>query len=287
MAFHRPDPAHFRANDGHGFAFNHGFKRHILDLCGQCEIGASAAQIGVLSEFRLHIPQFGANALPLQFVRPQQVFQRGAFFQQLVPLAAQFHLFQPPQAAQPHVQDRFGLKFGQFPVAFRRGNIVLLGCGARERAAPNLAHQRGAGAFIIADNIDHAVKVQKGDDEAFQHFQPMVNLVQTVLAAAQQHLAPMVKECAQHLAQAANLGRDPVDQHIHVQAEAGFQIGILEQHPHHQFRVNRPRLGFQHDPHIIGGFVAHIGQKRHLAGLDDLCQFLDQAGFRHLKRNFP
>ncbi len=58
---------------------------------------------------------------------------------QLAPArAAQLHLLEPPQAAQPHVEDRFGLP------------VVEL----------ELGHHHRLGLILGADDLDHAIEVE-------------------------------------------------------------------------------------------------------------------------------
>ncbi len=282
MALHRADPAHFRADHGDRLALDHRLGRQHFDLAAFGKGRSPSAQRGFLAKLRAHFAQLVGDAFPLARLGLQQVVEIGAFLEQRVAFAAQFHFLQPPQAAQAHVEDRLGLHFAEFALT-RRGRPVI-GFRARtlELAPPFLAHQRIARAVVIADDVDHPVEVQIGDDEAFQHLEPVVDLVQPVLAAALQDLTPVVEEGAQHLAQAADLWRAAVDQHVHVQAEADLQIGDAHQHAHHLFGIDvlGPRL--QHDADVIGGFVAHIGQQRHLFQLDHLGQLFDQLGFCHL-----
>jgi len=92
----------------------------------------------------------------------------------------------------------------------------------------------------------------------------------------------VVEEGAQHLAQPADLGRAAVDQHVHVEREADLQIRDAHQHAHHLFGIDVLRARLQHDAHVVGGFVAHVGQQRHLLELDHLGQLLDQLGLGDL-----
>ena len=187
------------------------------------------------------------------------------FRQQVVAFAAQFHFLQPAQAAQAHVQDRLGLHVGQ-----------------EGAAAPVLGDQGGFRLVLGADDLDHPVEVEEGDDIALQHLQPVRDLVQPMRGAAQQHGAAVVQEGPQHLAQAADLGRAPVDQHVHVQRNADFEVRVLEQRLHQQRGLDGARLGFQHQPDILGRFVAHIAEDRDFLLVYEVRDPLDQLGFLHL-----
>ena len=91
-------------------------------------------------------------------------------------------------------------------------DIVGLGLRSRMRHGPIFAHQSCFRLFIIADDIDHPIKMCKGNDKAFQYFKTVVYLIHTVLAATQQNLAPMIKECAQNLFHTADFRGQPVNQ---------------------------------------------------------------------------
>ncbi len=147
---------------------------------------------------------------------------------------------------------------------------------------PVLPHQRRLWVVVVADDVDHAVEVQKGGDEAFQHFEAVVDLVEPVLRAALKHFAAVGEEGAQHLLQRGDLGGHTVDQHVHVQAEPALQIGVPVEHVHQDFRFHVTGARLQHDADVLGTLVAHVGEDRDLLGLDRLGDLLDQAGFLHL-----
>jgi hypothetical protein len=69
-----------------------------------------------------HLAQLVGDAVPLQAFVGQQVLEVGAFLHQRVAFAQKLQLFQPPQAAQAHVEDRLGLHLGQF--AHRRRGVT-------------------------------------------------------------------------------------------------------------------------------------------------------------------
>ena len=103
-----------------------------------------------------------------------------------------------------------------------------------------------------------------------------------MLRAAAQHHAAVIQKGAQNLLERAHLRRAPVDQHVHVQAEPRFQIGLLEQHPHQQIRVDILGAWLQQDADIFRALVPDIGEDRQLFRLDQLRDFFDQAGLGHL-----
>ena len=282
MALHRPDPAHLRTDDSDRLAFDHRLDRHVLDHARVGESRPALAALGVVAKGLLHLGQFRADLFPLLAVGGQQILQPRAFLQQRVIFALQLHLLELAQGPQAHVEDGFRLIFRQLALALGRRNVVLFGHGARMGFAPVLGHQRALGVTVIADDVDDPVEVQESGDEAFQYLKPRIDLFQPVLRAPLQHHAAMVEKGAQHFLERTDLGHPPVDQHIHVQRKAHFQFRVAKEHAHQHLGVDVLRFRFQHDPHIVGTFVAHVGQRRDLLGLDHLGQTLDQLGFLHL-----
>ena len=65
-----------------------------------------------------------------------------------------------------------------------------------------------------------------------------------------------------------------------------LQIAVAKQRSHQHVGVDRAGAGFQHDAHIFGEFVAHIGQQRHFFQVDQFGQLFDQLGFRDLIGDF-
>ena len=282
MALHGPDPAHNRADHRDRLALDHGFQRHILDLARFGKKGTAAAQNGLFAELLADRLQLGADLLPLQPGAFQKVREPRPFDHQRVAFGKQFQLFQTPQRPQAHVQDGLCLHLGQFAFAGWGRDIVLFILGAPMCAAPGFAHQGGLGLGVIADDVDHPVQIEEGDDEAFKHLQPVIDLFDPVLGAAAQNDPAVVQKGAQHFFEAANLWHLAVDQHVQIKAEPAFQIGVLEQHPHQHIGVHRLDARLQNDADILGALVAHISQNGHLFGLDDLGQLFDQLGFGDL-----
>ena len=79
---------------------------------------------------------------------------------QLVLLAADLHFLQARQLAQPGLEDVVGL--------------LLAELEAR--------HQHRLGLVLGADDADHLVEVEEGDQQAFQQVQAALDLVQAVVA---------------------------------------------------------------------------------------------------------
>ena len=58
---------------------------------------------------------------------------------------------------------------------------------------------RGLGLLLVADDADHLVEVEVGDDAAVEDLQPARDLLEAVPGAADQHLAAVVEEGLQRL----------------------------------------------------------------------------------------
>jgi hypothetical protein len=177
-----------------------------------------------------------------------------------VALGADLHLLELAQVAQAHVEDRLGLHVGE-----------------RE-----LGHQHGLGLVLVADDLDDAVEVEIGDEQPAQHLEPRVDLAQPVPRAPLQHLAPVVEEGPQHLAQRRDLRHLAVDQHVHVEREPGLEVGEPEQRLHHRGRLDRARARLEHDAHVGGALVADIRKHGHLLRVDEIGDPLDQPALLHL-----
>ena len=279
-----------RTDHGDRLALDHRFDRNIFGFGGLGQHGATCATGIAFAERLLGFAQLFRNAGPLKVFAGQQVFQTGALFHQAIPFGDQLHLFQTAQGPQAHVQDRFGLNLGQGHGGRRdhigRSDIIGLGRGAFVILRPVFAHQRGLGIVIVADDVDHAIKVQEGNDQTFQHLKAVVDLFHPVRRAAAQNIATEIKEGTQHFLHRTDLGRHAVDQNVHVQAELDLEVRVAEQHVHQNIGVHVLGLGFKDHADVFGAFVADIGKDRNLLGLDQLGQPFDQLGFLNLIGNF-
>ena len=92
----------------------------------------------------------------------------------------------------------------------------------------------------------------------------------------------MVEKGLEHLLQRHHAGDARRIQHVHVEADAGLQLGLAEQHLHQELRLDGAALGLEHETHVLGRLVAHVRQQRELAGLEELGDALDEARLLHL-----
>ena len=74
---------------------------------------------------------------------------------------ADLHLLELAQAAQPHVEDRLGLAVGEL----------------------ELGDHHRLGLVLLADDLDHPIEVEEGDQIAFEQLDPVVDLADPVLAS--------------------------------------------------------------------------------------------------------
>ena len=264
MAAQRPDPALIRHHDGDRLAHHHRLLDRGLVVLGRLgEGGAAFAEIGLRPERRLQFLDLARDGLPLLRGRSDERLGLAALLAQRLFLGADFHLLQPAQIAQPHVEDGVGLHVGKL-----------------ERL-----HQHRFRLVLAPDDLDHLVEVEIGDEIAAQHFQAMLDLGQPMLGAAQQHVAPVLEPFKQSLGQAEHLRDAALHQHVHVERDAAFQLGELEQRLHQQFGIDAARARLDHQPHILGRFIAHVGDQRQLLLVDQLGEFLDQARLLHQPGN--
>ena len=146
--------------------------------------------------------------------------------------------------------------------------------------------QHVLGLVLLADDADHLVEIEEGDDHAGEDFEPALDLAQPVARAADQHVAAVVEPLPQGFRQRQHARDDAVDQNVHVHGEARFQLAHAEKAFHHDAGVDVARAGLQHDADVLGEFVAHVGKQRQLALVDQFRELFDQPRFLHAIGNF-
>ncbi len=107
-----------------------------------------------------------------------------------------------------------------------------------------------------------------------------------MLGAADQHLAAMIEPLFQDLGQVHHLGHLALGQHVHVERDAAFQLGQLEQRLHQHAGIDRARLRLDDDAHVLGRLVAEVVDQRQLLVVVELRHPLDQAGLADQPGNF-
>ncbi len=209
---------------------------------------------------RLDLLDLVADGLPLQAFVLQQRLEFLALPGELLVLALDLELFQPAQRAQPHVEDRLGLQVGE----------------------PERPDHLGLGLVLLADDLDQPVEVEIGDQVAVEDLQPPLDLGQAEGRAAHQHLAAMVEEGLQCLAQVHDPGRVVLVEDVEVEREADLEVGLPEELLHQELGRHIAGPGIEHDTHVLGELVAHVFEDRQLLGVDDLGDALDQLALLDL-----
>ena len=138
------------------------------------------------------------------------------------------------------------------------------------------------GLVLLADDLDQLVEVEIGDQVAVEDLEPPLDLGQPEGRAPHQHLAAMVEEGLQHLAQVHHPRRVVLVEHVEVERKADLEVGLPEQLLHQQLGRHVAGLRLEHDAHVVGRFVAHVLEDRQLLGVDELGDALDQLALLHL-----
>ena len=132
-------------------------------------------------------------------------------------------------------------------------------------------HQHRLRLVLLADDLDDLVEVEIGDEIAAEHFEPMLDLAR---AGSANGAAARRGDASSHSLSASasptTFGIAAAHQHVHVERHAAFQLGELEQALHHQRRIDAARARLEHEAHILGEFVAHVGDQRQLLLVDQL-----------------
>ncbi len=173
--------------------------------------------------------------------------------------AAELHLLEPAQAAQPRVEDVVGLHLGQ-------------------REARD---QRGLRLVLLADDADHLVEVEVDDQHAASTSSRCSIWPRRWRERRISTDAAMVDPLLQRLGEADDARHDAIDQHVHVERNAGFELGQPEQALHHHRRATVRERGSMHDAHVLGRLVAHVGDERQLLLVEQFGQLLDQPRLLH------
>ena len=110
-------------------------------------------------------------------------------------------------------------------------------------------------------------------------------LAEPEFRAADQHHQAVVEPFAQHLAQAQHVRHHAAAQHVHVERNARLELGQLEHLLHQQDRIDAAALRLEHEPHLLGRLVAHVGEQRQLLLQQQLGDAGDEPRLRDLIGN--
>ena len=126
------------------------------------------------------------------------------------------------------------------------------------------AHHLGLRVVGLADDADHLVEIEVDDDLPAQDLDAAGDRGEPVAAAALQHIAAMVEKGLQRLLQAHHPRHAGGVEHVEVERHPDFELGQAEQLLHQHLGIDVARLRFEDEAHILGQFVADIGEQRQL-----------------------
>ena len=209
-----------------------------------------------------------------------QAIDRGAERAELV---VELLALEAGQALQAHVEDRLRLPLGERVVAlFGAARDLLFGAaGAAQElleAGQRLGHEvrlRLFGRLRGADDLDDAVDVVDGDDQALDDLLPRARLLELEQRAARDHVAAVVDEVRQRVLERQDL-RLPVDDGQHVTPNDDCSGVIL-------YRLLSTTAGtasllqLEDDAHAVAvRLVADVADALELLVLDQLGDLLDR-----------
>jgi len=125
----------------------------------------------------------------------------------------------------------------------------------------------------LTDRLDRCVEVDEAGVVTRGHAPP--DRGEAVPAAAQQHVAAMVEKRLQRLLQVHHPRHARGIDDVEVERHPDFQFGQPEQLLHQNFGIDIAGLGLEDEAHLLGRFVADIGEQRQLLFFEqcrDLCK---------------
>ena len=179
-------------------------------------------------------------------------------------LAADFDLLEFAQRAKAHVQNCFGLIVGELETS----------------------HQDRLRFILGTNDADHLIEVEISDEIAAKDLEAPGNLGQAEIRAADKDDLAMVEPFTQHIAQRHDLRNTPLRQHVHVERNARFELGIAEQLLHQKLRIDGTTLRLEHDTDVLRRFIPEVGEQRQLLRRNKLGDPLDQPALLDLIGNF-
>ena len=144
---------------------------------------------------------------------------------------ADLHLLELAQVAQPHVEDGVGLHVGE-----------LEGL-----------HQDGLRLVLLADDLDHLVEVEIGDEIAAEHFEPVLDLLRAdggCAAAARRGGGRAIRVSTS--ARPMTFGMRPFTSTFMLSGMRLSSSVSLNSALHQQRRIDRARARLEHEAHVLG-----------------------------------
>ena len=264
MTLQRPHPPLCRQDHRHRLALDHRVQRHIAWRGRFLDHRSPRAELRLRPIFLAQLAQILLELCALPRRALDQRGEVGPLLVELPPLGLDFHFLQPPQAAQPHVENRLGLPVVQ----------------------PEFGDHHRLGFILGADDLYHPVEVEIGNQITVKQFDPVVDLAQPVRRAPDEHFDLMRQPVGQHAFQTHHPRRPVRAQYVEIKRNFHFQLAQPEQAFHQDVRVDRPAARLDDDTDKLIAFVADISENRQLLVIDQRRQRLDQLALLHAVRNF-
>ena len=177
-------------------------------------------------------------------------------------LAAQLHLLQPRELAKAGVEDRLGLDVGQL----------------EDFDQPRL------GLFLIADDADHLVEIEEGDQHPVEDVQALFDLGpgDGGRGGPATRADGRGKACSRPFSPCTPGAPEASSTFMLTGKRDSSRSEALNKALPPRFGLDVAGLALQHDAHVLGGLNAHVAQELRLLGLDQLGQLLDQLGLFHV-----
>ena len=190
------------------------------------------------------------------------LLQRVAFGRQFCLLPTDLHLLELREVAQLGLEDGLGLDVGQ----------------------PEALHQDGLRLVLAADDADHLVEVEEGDQQAVEDVQPRRDLAESPLEPAPHGRLAELQPLRQHRLQAHHTRPTVEADDVHVDAIAALEVGGREQVRHQLLDVHAvgARRDDQADGLLVVALVAQVVHHRQLLGAHLRRDLLQHLGAGHL-----
>ena len=153
-------------------------------------------------------------------------------------------------------------------------------------AGPRKSQKFGLGVIAvigIANDLDEVVKVGQGDEVAFEFLGLDFGFVEEEAGAAEDHLAAMLDVAGDGVLERKQLGPAVVDGQ-HVDAEGGFQRGVLEKIIDDDLGI-AIALEVDHNAGVLGAFIAHVADAGEDLLIGQVGDAFDQIGPIHVVGN--
>ena len=167
----------------------------------------------------------------------QCLLQQVALFIKFVLLAADLHLLELGEIAQPQIEDGFGLEIREFEALHQHWFRFVLG----------------------ADDLYDLIDVEVGDKQSVQDVQSIGDNLQTMLQAPLHGLAPELEPLLQHIQEVEHPRPALEVDNVHVDAHRALERRRREQVRHQLFDIDAPFLAdYEPDRFLVVRFIAKV-----------------------------